>query len=570
MRYRPSVKKFRPLSYIKWDLIIVLIGIFGAVWYAWHQFFLAHSSLVSAKGGIYTESLIGTTNNLSPFSESATLFDRDLRKLIFAGLLRYDPISGEIESGLADLRISEEGKTYFLTLKDSARFQDGELVTTSDVIFTFEKLIQNPNFPNRTLYETFEYVTIDVVDERTLAFHIPERNVFFSTFLTVPILPGKYFQNVLIEEVIDPDFPFNKNPIGAGPFRFERLVPNDDGSFRVFLKPNPYFYAGEPNLESVVFYVYPSFEHLKFSKSWSTVFSQVPFRETRDFESEFFGEYAVREYVMPRFVGLFFNLDRPSVKELYFRKAIGMSIDKEKIIEKEKEWIVVHSPFFFEGIEGWHETDFEAGIKLMKENGFIYEEEIGNRTNGKGGDPLDLKMITSTSPPVYSRFAQKIIKTWEEELKLKVKLDILPPKEFREALQLREYDMVLFGQDFSENFDALSLWHSSQSGKLNFSNLTRDDMDFLIDEIRFSGAQSDLVALNDRLLDLVPAVIFSTPKYNLLVSNRLQGFSETFGKIRSHADRFIGIEDWYFKQALDWDWEDDEWKILGFFRWIFE
>ncbi len=568
MRYR-STSKFKHLfTRVKLDLILVVGGILGAVFFAWHQFFLAHSHIIPAEGGIFTESLVGSTRNLSPFAESATLFDRDLRTLIFSGLLRYDTTVGQIESGLADLRISEDGKTYFLTIKDSARFQDGEPVTTDDVIFTFEKLIQNPNFPNRTLYETFQYVTIDVVDEKTLAFHIPEQNVFFSTYLTVPIVPGRYFQEALIEEIVDPDFPFNKKPVGAGPFRFKRIVPNDDGSFRVFLESNPYFYGGSPKIEEMVFYVFPSFEHMKLGENWATVFSQIPFRETKKFESEFFGEYATREYILPRFAGIFFNLDREIVQELYFRKSLAMAVDKEMILEKEEGWTKINSPFFFEGIEGWHEVDFSEAQKTLDSSEFPYNAELETRTMGRRGEPIRLTMITSPQPPVYSRFAQKIVQTWEKELDLKVELKILNPEEFEKALEEREYDMVLFGEDFSENFDSLSLWHSSQSGKLNLSNLTRDDVDFLIDEIRFSGAQSDLVTLNDKLLELVPAIIFSTQKYNLLISNQLHGFSETFGKIRAHADRFLGVENWYFEEELDWDWPKDKSKILGFLKWI--
>ncbi len=555
------------LARLKWAFIVGLLGLIGLTTYAWHQFFLAHSRIVPAKGGIFTETTIGTVRNYSPFTETSSLFDRTLRRLIFTGLVQYDPVTGQIESGLAGLRISEDGKTYFLTLKDAARFQDGDSVTTDDVIFTFEKLIQNPNFPNQNLHDAFEYVTIDVVDEKTLAFHIPERNIFFPPLLTVPIVPEKYFKDVLIEEVVDPDFPFNKKPIGTGPFSFERIVPNDDGSFRVFLRPNPYFYAGEPNLEQIVFYVFPNFEHLKFAKSWTTVFSRVPYREKEKFESQLFGEYIPRQYILPRFAGLFFNLDRPLAGNLYFRQALNKSIDKEKVLGKEKVWNRVDSPFFFEGIEGEYEPDFSEGREILRDHGFPYKEELGFRVFDKGEEPASVTMITSTNPPVYSRFGQKIVQTWNKELDLDIKLEILSPEEFKKALEEREYDIVLFGQDFSENFDTLSLWHSSQSGKLNLSNLTRDDIDFLIDEIRFYGAQSDLLTLNKKLSELVPAIILATPKYDLLISRYLKGFSETFGSVRSHADRFTGVQRWYFDEKLDWNLPEEKGKVMEFLKW---
>lgn len=554
----------------KWDWILVIFGLGGVLIYVWHQFFLVHSIVGPAYGGIMTESTVGTVRNMNPFSRNSSLLDKQLQKLIFSGLLRYDPISGQIESGLADLRISEDGKTYFLTIKDSATFHDGRRVTTNDVIFTYEKLIQNPSFPNKVLKDTFEYVTIDVVDQKTLAFHIPEKNVYFSSSLMVPILPEKYFPNVLIEEVVDPDYPFNKKPIGTGPFQFQRIVPNDDGSFRIFLSANQYYYAGTPKIEQIVFYVFPDYKHLELSKEWTTFFSKIPFWENENFEKDLFDDYERREYLLPRFTGVFFNLDKLAVSNLYLRQALARAFDLGDLLEKEKGWEKVFSPFFFEGIQDWEEKNFIEAREILRDHGFPYDEELGLRTIGKGGDPISFTLITSTDPPVYSRFAQKIIQTWKKELGIQVQLNILSPEELKEALEKRDYDGILFGQDFSENFDSLSLWHSSQSGKLNLSNITREDLDFLIDEIRFYGTQEDLVELNNLLAEIVPAIIFTTPKYSIFVSKSLHGFAETFGNIRSHADRFSGLQKWNFDEKRDWDWPEGESKVLGFLKWIIE
>ena len=571
MRHRKKTKAGNFFTKRKWDLFFVILGLCAAVYYAFHQYFLAHSRLLPSVGGIYTETTVGMFQNLSPFVESTSLLERDLRRLIFMGLLQYDTVSGKMEGGLADFRISEDGRQYFLTLKDTARFQDGSKVTTDDVIFTIEKLIQNPNFPNHRLRDAFEYVSLEVVDEQEVKFNIPERNVFFLNLLTVPIVPEKYFKNILIEEIIDPDFPFNKHPVGAGPFGFKQVVLNDDGSFRVFLEPNQFYFAGVPKLEQIVFYVYPNFEHLKVAKGWTTSFSNIPFRDSSDFESDLYGEYERREYVLPRFVGIFFNLDQLMIgREVALRKALELSMDKIGILEKEIGWNRVHSSLFFEGVAGWHETDFVKARKLLRDNGIPFNEALSMRTYGELEEPVVLHMITSTDPPVYSRFAQRIIRVWERELDIQVQLDILDPDEFNQALVDRNYDIVLFGQDFSENFDSLSLWHSSQTGELNLSNLTRDDVDYLIDEIRFSGAQSDMVVLNDKIMEVVPAVIFATPKYDVLVSKYLHGFSETFGTIRSHSDRFSGVSKWYMVERLNWNLPEGASKLKGFVRWMME
>ena len=541
----------------KW--IFILLGITILFWYHWNQFFLAHSEPKPTKGGIFTESVVGKLTNLSPFKEFPTLLESDLQKLIFAGLLRYDPITGQIEDALADLRISEDGKTYFCTLKKSAKFQNGDPVTKDDVIFTFEKLIQNPQFPNLHLKEAFQYVTIDVTDKETIAFRLPEKNIFFPHLLTTPIVKEKFFQDILIEQVIDPDYPFNKKPTGAGAFSLERIVPNDDGSFRIFLKANQYFYDGTPKIEQIAFYIFPNFAHLQIEKNWTSVFSGLTTTEIKKLEKNLYGEYQTREYILPRFVSIFLNLDSPTIKNPILRKALNLTINRDKTIENETGWNRIDHPFFFEGLEEKNEQDGPTARRLLRENGF-WKNQKQNQS---------ITMITSTEPPVYSRFAQKIIQEWNKELDIKIKLEILTPTELQKALKNRTYDMLLFGQDFSENFDILSLWHSSQAKKLNLSNLTRDDIDFAIDDIRASGAQSDIEALHKKLKELIPEITFATPKYELLISKKLHGFSETFGKIRAHSDRFANINKWYFEKELKWNIPEKKSKIWEFIKWIF-
>ncbi len=543
----------------------------GGLLWGWRQFFIAHARFVPAPGGILTESLVGHLSNLNPLASRTSLLDRDLHQLLFEGLLRYNPVTGQIEDALADFHISEDGKTYTLTLKKTAFFQNGDRVTVDDVLFTFETVIQDQNFENTVLRDGFEYISFDIVDERTLDFRLPERNVFFPSLLTTPILPKKAFKEALIEEITDPDYPFNKHPIGAGPFRLRNIVPNKDGSVRVFLVRNEHYYGGAPYIDQMVFYVYPSFAHMKVAPTWTTLYSHIPWLEMGDFEEQFYGSYERREYILPRFLGLFFQLDRPMMgKYKALRQALSLSIDKDKLLDKERGWNRLDSFFFFEGVESWHVTDEIKARSTLKFGGLPYNYNLEKRTEGIKGDPVQLKFVTSTAPPVYSRIAQSLVRTWEESLDIEIELEILDPPEFQDVLKTRDYDLVLFGQNFSQNFDSLSTWHSSHSKGLNLSNLTNGEVDFLISEVRFSGGQTDLFALNEKLEEIVPGVVLATSENSLLVSRELKGFTSTFGKVRSHAERFFGVEKWHFYTQRDWDWPNNKNKFVGFFRWILE
>lgn len=532
----------------------------------WHQFFLDHSKTVPDFGGIYTEATVGTVVNLNPLAGNNSFFDRDIQQLIFAGLLRYDPLTQDFEDDLATLNVVDPGEEFELTLKEDIYFSNGEPVDISDVMFTYETLLQNPNFGNDDLRQAFAYVEISVVDARTVSFKLPEQNMLFLGLLTTPILPQKSFDNALVEEVLDPDYPYNRKPFGAGPFRLKNVIPEDRGFYRVFLEANPYYHEGKPYVDQAVMYAYRTPEQLIYSHNWPTLFTRLPWPDLNDFEGELHSEYKRYNYELPRYTGVFFNLDRDIMNQPTFREALARALEVEPLLEA--GWKEARSPFFRKDVRSYPEAlDYGAGRVLLRDNGFPYDKEREVRTIGKDGEPARFTLLTSTVPPVYSRFAQKLKNTWEEELLFEIDLQILPPGEFQQALRDRHYDMVLFGQNFSDNFDTLSNWHSSQSGRLNLANLTREDIDFLIDEIRFSGAKSDYQALQDELDKLKPALIFSTPEYGLLASTQLKGFTQSWGNLRSLSHRFVGIEKWHFSTKLAWDWPEDKSKIAGFVRW---
>jgi ABC-type transport system substrate-binding protein len=299
------------------------------------------------------------------------------------------------------------------------------------------------------------------------------------------------------------------------------------------------------------------------------MFSHIPVGVLDPFKEQFFDEYLQREYLLSRWTGVFFQLDRPVTKNPFFREALWLGVPKERILNKEKGWSRIDSVFFFEGVEDWQETNFPEARKLLRDHGFPYNKKLEMRTMGADGEPVKIKMITTLLPPVYSRFAQNIARIWKEELDIEVAVEVLDTGDFQKALKSRDYDLVLFGQDFSQNPDAFSMWHSFESGALNLSNLTSEPIDLLIEEIRFSGARSDVFSLGDQLRDIIPVMALATPQYNILVSQKLKGFSETFGKLRAHHDRLVGMSDWYFFEERDWDWPAEKSKLWGFVKWIF-
>jgi peptide/nickel transport system substrate-binding protein len=567
MKRRPTKlprlkKKSKKIRLIIISVIITIIGIW--LIQQWSHFFELHSVFIPRSGGTMSEATVGELSILNPLAPNSTPLDQDLQKLLFAGLVEYNPVTGRMEPALATFKVSEDSKTYSFTLKESAKFNNGKKVTTADVIFTFQTLIQNPNFDNHYLSQAFKYVTIEAKSDRLIQFVLTEPNRYFLSYLTTPILSTNRFSNILIEELFDPLYPGNKHPVGAGPYKLGNIVPESDGSMRIFLKQNQHYFKSTPYLDQIVVYVYPNTDRLLAAGQTFHSYNIKDSTTINGLKKNLTPTHAYREYVLPRLIGLFFNTDTDLVGNTKLREALVNSTNKEKFIQKNPDWNRIDSFFFYEGVDSWQEPNFGEARNILRDHG--YKIPTNKDLRYKDEKPIVLKLATSINPPLYSRIAQQMAQTWETELSIQLEIDIVDNEDFPTLLAEKNYDILLYGVDFSENTNALSMWHSTQNDS-NLSNLTNETVDYLIDEVRVSGAQTDIFQLSQKLEDLAVGVPIATPRYGLLMSKDIRNFSENFGKLHHHADRFFGVQNWYMEQKRVWDPQfkgNKIWNFLGF------
>ena len=140
------VKRFSRLLAVRrfvigWLLLIVLLigGLVGQN-IALSNYF---QSVQPVAGGIYKEGVLGTFTNANPMYATSNA-DTTVSRLIFAGLLKYDvnnKLTGELAKGYT---VDENGLTYTAKLKPNLTWQDGQPLTSADVVYTFQT-VQNPD-----------------------------------------------------------------------------------------------------------------------------------------------------------------------------------------------------------------------------------------------------------------------------------------------------------------------------------------------------------------------------------------------------------------------------------------
>jgi peptide/nickel transport system substrate-binding protein len=166
----------------------------------------------------YHEGILGRPSSINPLT-ARTQADQDLVALLFRSLIAAGP-DGTLAPDLAQSwTVSPDGHTYSFVLRSDARWDDGEPVTTADVLFTVG-LLQDPAYDG-PLGATWQGV--QAVADGPYAMHFTT-NLPIAGFLrqaTLPILPKHLLADTPVADLADSDF--SQRPLGDGPYRIVEL-----------------------------------------------------------------------------------------------------------------------------------------------------------------------------------------------------------------------------------------------------------------------------------------------------------------------------------------------------------
>lgn len=203
---------------------------------------------VDIEGTTLDRILSGTITTMDPIA-ATDVSSGEVITQIFDTLLYYQNGTTTVEPLLVDsVELSEDFRTYTFTLRDDATFHDGRDVTAQDVVYSFERLAASDNSRRAgfllddlgVVHET-ETVTqdgeeqevyrpgsmaVEAVDDATVEltltapFHAAEEMLSYSSFSILP--EGVVGDIEGYEGEMEYEEFASSNPIGSGPFRFER------------------------------------------------------------------------------------------------------------------------------------------------------------------------------------------------------------------------------------------------------------------------------------------------------------------------------------------------------------
>lgn len=171
-------------------------------------------------------------------------YDFKIGRMVYAPLVSTDTPTTQVTMELAEsvtARVTPDGgNDWDIALRD-ARFSDGKVVTSDDVLYTFETLRDPKNggaaARMRRGFVEAGLTSIDVRDAKHLTVHLSHAHAPFISDLNFGIL-----------ERPQPGAAPSAYPIGAGAFSFVKRE-GETWTFRA----NPYYFGGVPKEKTLVF-----------------------------------------------------------------------------------------------------------------------------------------------------------------------------------------------------------------------------------------------------------------------------------------------------------------------------
>lgn len=559
LRYLPKVLNTKERRQVN---ILSLIVIIALVVFLVSGYFLATIS-VPQVGGEYTEGLIGSPRFINPIL-AQTDVDKDLARLIFSGLLKYDKNRQLVSDLAASYEISEDQLTYVFHLKENIFWHDGEKFTANDVIFTVAS-IQDPEF-NSPLSRSFIGITAEKVDDVTVKFILKEPFAPFLSLLVFGILPEHLWYvippaNATLTEL-------NRAPIGTGAWKFDKFSKDRVGVIKSYtLTRNNGYYGDKPYLDRIIFKFYGDFNSAVDALKSKDVegIAYLPKEFGADLEK--YKNLNYHNLDQPQYTALFFNQNNNELlKADYIRQVIAIAIDKETIVKDifNSEGRIADAPSLPGIIVNpdikKYDYDPQGAVAILEKNGWqmtstTTENGITKQVRQKKGWNLQLK-LTTVDQPVNVKTAE-LIKASLDQIGFDVELDIIDKsKILQDVIKTRNYESLLFSENLGTDPDPFPFWHSSQNEYpgLNLAIFTNKKVDKLLEDARRSNnwdeRRDKYLEFQKIITEELPAISLFNATYTYPQDKVIQGFD--LYSIAVPADRFSNIFEWFVKTKRIW------------------
>ena len=349
-----------------------------------------------------------TDKNWTPYTYQTGYPGYNVLTLMYDTLLWHDKDNNLVPWLASEYKVSPDGLTVDVTLRENVKWHDGQPLTAEDVKFTYDYILEFNH--GRFTPEVKGIVdTTTVTAPNKVAFRLKKP---FAPFLSAPlgdvtILPKHIWDG------IRETYPSTKGEqglaVGSGPYKMVEYVP--DKQYR--LVANPDHFMGKPTVDELVLPIIPASSAQVLALRGGDV-DAVAANLAPELVKELGSAPGIKVSTGVDYTttAVTMNASKPPFDQPKFRQAVGYATDVDGLVGQvlagfgtpgSPGFVHPDSPFYKKGLR--HEFDLTRAGSLLDELGYRERDADGTR-RAADGKPLQFEILANSGNPIEVRTAE--------------------------------------------------------------------------------------------------------------------------------------------------------------------
>lgn len=463
----------------------------------------------------------------------------EINALLFAGLTAHDENNRVVPALAESWRFDEDNLTYIFNLRENLTFHDGQPLTSADVKFTLQAILDEKNHSEIVSnYKDIEEIRCP--DEKTVEIQLSRFNAAFPDYMSVGILPAHLLEG---EELSTCSF--NQNPVGAGPYQLKSW----DRGQSITMEGFDDYWSGAPSIETVVFKIVPDADARVMQLLAGDIdMAQITAKTAEEIEEK--GTYNVYRMDTADYRAIAYNFGgcRLFRENPQLANILSYGIDRQAILDGVLlgEGEIAYSPLQKGAYnnEQIHPFTYDPDkvVKLLFADGWVKDED---GYFAKNGTQLAFTISAMSDDPVRVEMAKMCAEQFQ-------KLGVNAKAEAKPSLDWENQDCCIIGWGSPFDPDDHTYKVFTTGAGDNYTGYTNPQIDDLLRKARNTddeAARRSLYAeFQQEMTEAMPYTFIAYVDATYAVKKEIRGI--TPDKVLGHHG--VGV----FWNIADWEMED--------------
>lgn len=481
-----------------------------------------------------------TIQNLNPLTSFFSL-NYQVNQLVYTPLIRYGAKDYSPVDGLAtDWKPSKDDTRWTYTIREGAKWSDGEDITAEDAAFTYKLLMDDEALRSNHEELVGNFESVEATDPNTLVIDIRKPSSQM-TILDTPIVPKHIW-----EDIDDPaKFKNTKFPmVGSGSFTASDFSVDEFVKF----KANPEYFDGTPKYDELVFQYYktPDAAVQALHSGDVDIARGLNPAQFKSLEGE--DNITTNQSQSRSNTAITFNVGaeaqngdkigdgHPALRDPTVRQAMHQAIDKDELIKKVADGMAepgvayvppIFDDYFWEPGDDLVEFDIEAAGEKLDEAGYERGSD-GIRTMPDSDRKLEFRLLHHSDEPSYSNIAD-YLESWWKELGIAVNVESADSTKLNDELYAGRFDVIFSGWGVDPDPTPILALYACSSLPKTAKSDERDTDTFYCNEdydelFNKQKAESDLEERAKLVGEMLKIQYLDAPQVTLYYSNVLEAY----------------------------------------------